>query len=150
MMPHITLLQEATMFRPSSTHPVALGLACVALMLTGPARSRAQVTLPVGAEAQSRILEVSSALVAQQLGVRLSPAQPEELSVGGSLTGTLSDPAKLALLGIADARAGARVTMMRVAEQRLVVEADEIEPVARTRRVTLRLHPDGRLSLPTP
>lgn len=133
---------------PLSAQATALALGCVVITFAAPIRNRAQTQSPVArVETRTAIREVSSAIVAQQLGARLSPSQPGELTVGASLTGSLSDPERLALLGIAEARPGARVTMVRVAEQRLVVEVDEIEPVLRTRRVTLRLQGDGQLSV---
>ena len=139
------------MFGPLSSHATALALGCVVLTLAAPIRNRAQTQSPVArVETRTAIREVSSAIVVQQLGVKLSPSQPGELTTGASLTGSLIDPARLALLGIAEACPGARVTMMRVAEQRLVVEVDEIEPVTRTRRVTLRLLGNGQLSVMAP
>lgn len=139
------------MFGSSSTRAAALRFACMMIMVVAPVRGGAQSAVAARApEARSRSGEVSSALLAKQVGVKLSPAQPEELSVGNSLSGTLADSTKLALFGLANACSGARVTMLRSAEQRLIVEVDEMEPVARTRRVTVRLREDGRLGVLAP
>ena len=72
------------------------------------------------------------------------------LVIGASATGILSDPARLAALGLRDAKAGARVTIMRSARDRVRVEVDEFDPVVRTRRLALHLDADGRVSLATP
>ena len=93
---------------------------------------------------------VATGKVAELLGAKLANAQPDELVIGASATGILSDPARLAALGLRDARAGARVTIMRSARDRIRVEVDEFEPVARTRRLALHIGDDGRLSAATP
>ena len=64
--------------------------------------------------------------------------------IGASATAILSNPTRLAALGLRDARAGARVTIMRSANDRVRVEVDEFEPVVRTRRLVLHLDADGR------
>jgi hypothetical protein len=104
---------------------------------------------PTAAAAQP-IRSVATEKVAEQLGAKLANAQPEELVVGASATGILSDPARLAALGLRDAKAGARVTIMRSARDRVRVEVDEFEPVVRTRRLALHLDADGRLSVGSP
>ncbi len=139
------------MFGLSLPHASTLGVVCAALAVAAPARALAQTNAPaVTSEANARVREVSPASVAQQLGVKVSPGQRDDLAIGSSITGTLSDPSKLSLFGIANACVGARVTMMRRGEQRLFVEVDELEPVARTRHVTLRVAQDGQLSVPVP
>ena len=121
----------------------------IAVVLVVPSLARAQDTTSasaVVAPAQA-IRTVATDRVAEQLGARLANAQPTELSIGASATGILSDPARLAALGLRDAKAGARVTIMRSARDRIRVEVDEFDPVARTRRMTLNLDADGRLSV---
>lgn len=150
MIPLTIIAEEATMFGSSSTNAAALAFACAALLLTAPVLGRPQAGSDPTAEGPLQVHGISSAVVASQLGVKLSPEQPAELAIGGNLTGSLEDATKLTALGVAGARAGARVTVMRVAEERLIVEVDEVDPVARSRRVTLRLHSDGQLSMLTP
>jgi hypothetical protein len=124
-----------------------LGIACVALALMAPSRGSAQDSAAPAARAEKpQPHELSSARIAAQLGTKLSVAQPEELMIGASLTGMLTDPTKLAALGARDARAGARVTITRAAADRVRVEVDEIDPAPRTRKLTLRVDGDGRLS----
>lgn len=125
----------------------SVGAACVALALLAPSRAFAQDSAAAAVREQKpQPREVLSARVAAQLGTKLSEAQPEELMIGASLTGMLTDPAKLAALGARDAHAGARVTITRAAADRLRIEVDEIDPTPRTRKLTLRIDGDGRLS----
>lgn len=126
---------------------MTVGVAWVALALIAPAKGFAQDSAATAVREQKpQLHEVSSARVAAQLGTKLSVAQPEQLVIGASLTGMLTDPAKLAALGARDARAGARVTITRAAADRVRVEVDEIDPAPRTRKLTLRIDGDGRLS----
>lgn len=95
---------------------------------------------PIAAGAQT------SAGIASQLGATLSPEQPGELAVGTSITCMLTDPAKLAALGAPGMHAGARVSVVRTAPERVHVEVDELEPVPLTRRLTLKIDTQGRLT----
>ncbi|HET9683008.1 MAG TPA: hypothetical protein VFP15_02835, partial [Gemmatimonadaceae bacterium] len=95
---------------------------------------------PVAASAQT------SVGIASQLGATLSPGQPEELALGTSITCMLTDPAKLAALGAPGMHAGARVSVMRTASERVRVEVDELDPVPLTRRLTLKIDTQGRLT----
>ena len=116
--------------------------------LASPTLALAQDTARVAAAvAAPRVVETDR--IAEQLGARLANAQPPELVIGMSATGILSEPARLAALGLRDAKAGARVTIMRSGQDRLRVEVDEFDPVARTRRLTLHLDADGRVSAGT-
>ena len=109
---------------------IVFTLACLALTSLHPARAGAQTT----------------AGVASQLGATLSPGQPEELFVGTSITCTLTDPAKLAALGATGLHPGARVSLVRTGMERVRVEVDELEPAPLTKRLTLRIDSQGRLS----
>lgn len=109
---------------------VLLALACVALTTLHPAHAAAQ----------------TSASVASQLGASMSPSQPEEFGVGTSITCLLADPAKLAALGAPGLHAGARVTASRTAGERVRVEVDELEPAPLTKRLTLKIDAQGRLT----
>jgi hypothetical protein len=86
--------------------------------------------------------------VADQLGAKLNPNQRDELSLGVTLNGTLQEPDKLGKLGINGVHKGARVTAMRVAPQKVILEVDELDPVPVTRKATLRINEQGRLSAP--
>ena len=121
----------------------------VALLLGGvafavPARSIAQ-SAPGTVTQQSR--EITSARIAEQLGMKLSPAQSERLDVGTTVNGTLADPARLARFGVTDVHQGARVTVSRVAGDRLRVEIDELDPVPLTRKITFRMDEQGELTV---
>lgn len=109
---------------------VLLALACVALTSIHPAPAAAQ----------------TSASVARQLGATMSPGQPEELAVGTSITCMLADPAKLVAFGASGMHAGARVTVSRTAAERVRVEVDELDPAPLTKRLTLKIDAQGRLT----
>lgn len=98
-----------------------------------------------GVRLQSR--QISTAEIAGQLGAKLAPGQLDELPVGMSITGYLIDPARLVALGAAGLQPGARVTVFRVALDRVRVEVDELDPVPLTTKLTLRLDGQGRLSV---
>jgi hypothetical protein len=84
--------------------------------------------------------------VAEQLGAKVTSNQNEELGIGSSLTGTLVDPAKLVKFGISGMHEGARVSVMRVAPDKLRVEVDEMEPTPQTKKATIRIDDKGRLA----
>lgn len=87
--------------------------------------------------------------VADQLGVTIrAESSGDELALGASFTGSLDDPEKLAAFGIAGMHKGARVSVMRVAPDKIRVEADEIEPAPARAGVTLRVAADGKLLAP--
>jgi hypothetical protein len=124
---------------------VAVAAASIALLAV-PAVAPAQA----GGDVKQQSRQVSTASLAEQLGARLSPSQAEELTIGASITGTLADSARLAALGAPGMHAGARVTIMRVGPDRLRVEVDEIDPVPLTKKLTLRMDGQGRLSVIAP
>jgi hypothetical protein len=126
------------------TGAVGVALALGGAALGAPVRSDAQV-LQAAPTHESR--EVVSARVAEQLGVKLSPSQREQLDVGASLNGTLVDPSRLASFGLADCHPGARVTIARAGPDRLRVEIDELDPVPLTRKITFRIDAKGELSV---
>jgi hypothetical protein len=95
---------------------------------------------------QAHAERVAIADVASQLGVKVSPQQTDELRLGGSVTGSLTDPKKLAALGIGSMHNGARVTFALIAPDKVRVEADEMEPVEARGAVTLRIDAKGVLS----
>ena len=121
---------EANMSSFGRAHTVLLALVCLAMASPYAAPAAAQ----------------TSASVARQLGATMSPSQPEEFTVGTSITCTLVDPAKLAALGVEGMHAGARVTAARTAGERVHVEVDELDPAPLTKRLTLKIDPQGRLT----
>lgn len=124
-----------------------IGLATVSIgaLLWAPRAIRAQSSSP-GVVQQA--MSVQSQSVAEQLGAKLNPQQRDELTMGVTLNASLQEPEKLARLGMSGLHKGARVTAMRVAPQKLIVEVDELDPVPVTRRATLRIDEQGRLSAP--
>lgn len=120
----------------------AAAMATLAIGLALPRGASAQAS----SEAKPQVREVSTAVVAEQLGIKASPSQAEDLVVGASITCVLVDPAKLAGLGATGLHAGARVTFARIASDKLRVEVDEIEPVPLTKKLTLKIDVQGRLS----
>ena len=133
----------------AAAHVVAIAAVLAASSLAAPSLAAAQDSAAAAAAAQP-VRAVATDRVAQQLGAKLANAQPADLVIGASATGILSDPARLAALGLRDAKVGSRVTMMRSARDRVRVEVDEFEPVARTRRLALHLDADGHVSLGAP
>jgi hypothetical protein len=118
------------------------------LIVAPPAALVAQVP-PATVVQQSK--ELTSARIADQLGIKLQLGQVEQLATGGSITGSLVDPAKLAKLGLPALHDGARVTVMRVAPDRLRIEVDELDPVPVTHKATLAIDDAGQLRmLPRP
>lgn len=107
------------------------------------------VGAPRRAVAQSDLAEpdVQVGAVLKQLGAKPATTNfPSELELGRSITAMLVSPDKLADCGIKGMHEGARVTVTRVAPDRIRVEADELEPVAAKGAVTLRVGSDGSLT----
>jgi len=136
----------------SATQVLVRVVSLVATIITfaAPSVASAQDSAIARAVAAPAVSAVATERIAGQLGAKLVNAQPAEMGIGTSATAILGDPARIAALGLRDARSGARVTIMRSARDRVRVEVDEFEPVARTRRMTLHLDADGRLSVTTP
>src|SRR5262245_27554448 len=64
------------------------------------------------------------------LGVKpATSSAPERLELGATITCSLTDPAKIAKFTLRGLHEGARVTVTRVAPDRIRVEADEMEPL---------------------
>lgn len=122
---------------------VAIGVA-IALLSSSPA-----VAQDSGQVRQQSRHTATEAITAQ-LGAKLSPNQPDELLAGMSITASLIDSARIAALGATGLHAGARVTIMRVAPDKLRVEVDEMDPVPLTKKLTLRIDAQGRLTPFTP
>ncbi len=124
-----------------------LGVFIVALAAGSPTHAAGQ-SLAGGAAKPylQQSTEVISARLADQLGVKLAPNQADELAIGASVTSSLVDAGKLASFGVRDVRAGARVTITRIAADRVRLEIDEMDPTPRTTKVTLRIDNEGRLT----
>jgi hypothetical protein len=114
-------------------------LAALALAAPIPRPTRAQVT-PAGSATGA----VSVRRISEALGLKASAASaPEELDLGLTITFSLADPAKLAKYTIRGLHEGARVTVTRIAPDRIRVEADEMEPMPVSGKVTLKINADG-------
>lgn len=90
--------------------------------------------------------ETTISNVSAQLGIKLQSPQSDELRLGVSFTAVLEQPDKIAELGITGMHSGARVTVTRVAADKVRVEADEMEPVSHSATIDLHLGPKGELS----
>jgi hypothetical protein len=112
----------------------ALALATPAL----PRASTAQVT-PQGSTAALQVKTLGDAL-----GIKPATSSgPTTLELGTTITFSLVDPAKLAKHTVRGMHEGARVTVTRIAPDRIRVEADEMEPLPVNGKATLRINPDG-------
>ena len=102
-------------------------------------------TLPRFTSAQAtRQSEVAVKTITDALGLKpATSAAPATLDLGATVTCSLTDPAKLAKHTIRGLHEGARVTVTRVAPDRIRVEADEMEPMPVSGKVTLKVNGDG-------
>ena len=124
---------------------IRLAAVCIGALVWAPRLLGGQTPAP---EVTQQSMTLHARGVAEQLGTRLNPDHRSEIALGVTLNGTLQDPEKLEKYGITGVHKGARVTAMRVAPQKLVVEVDEIEPAPLTRKATLKVDERGRLSVP--
>jgi hypothetical protein len=131
----------------SFTRKVRFGAVCIGALVWAPALAGAQSAQTSNGDVAPQSM-VHMSTVADQLGTKLNPQQREDLALGVTLNGTLQEPEKLERLGINGVHKGARVTAMRVAPQKVIVEVDEIEPAPLIRKATLRISEQGRLSAP--
>lgn len=124
---------------------IGLSTVCIGVRLVAPELAAGQATTT---EVTQQSAAVQMRTVAQQLGTKLSVGQRDELALGVTLNGTLREPEKLERFGITGVHKGARVTAMRIAPQKVIVEVDEIDPAPLSRKATLRIDGQGRLSAP--
>ena len=90
-------------------------------------------------------------MIADQLGLKVLRSPDEQFIPGVQFTGTLQEPEKLAAIGIKGMHVGARVIVACYTPERVLVEADELDPVMHSAKVTLKLNDFGRLAkIPTP
>lgn len=104
---------------------------------------------PVVARAQSQLqgnVDISVKSTIDKLGLKASGTLPDDFELGRSITASLTDPTKIAKYGIVGMHEGARVTLTRVAPDRVRVEADEIEPLPNKSTVTLKVAADGSMT----
>jgi hypothetical protein len=127
-------------------HALGLAAACAGFNLVTPVALRAQSTT----EVKQQSTQFTKTDVAAQLGAKLATSEAEDFSVGGTITATLTDPSRLAALGLTGLHEGARVTAMRISPVKVRVEVDELEPVPLTKKATFKLDERGRLSVATP
>jgi hypothetical protein len=108
----------------------------------------AAVASPVAARAQSQqgTADISVKPTVDKLGLKASGNLPDGLEIGRSFTASLADPTKIAKYGIVGMHEGARVTVTRVAPDRIRVEADEMEPLPNKSAVTLKIAADGSMT----
>lgn len=91
--------------------------------------------------------EVSVTATLAKLGAKAATTNiPSDLELGRSVTASLVSVEKIEQYGIKGMHEGARVTVTRVAPDRIRVEADELEPVSAKSVVTLRIGSDGSLA----
>lgn len=121
--------------------------ACAALCLFVPAASRAQGGGGTQTEVKQQSAAFTTGSIADQLGAKVVD-KTIEFAPGASLTGTVTDPSKLAKFGITGIHEGARITAFRSTPEKVRVEVDEIEPAPLDKKVTLKIDSSGRLSLP--
>jgi hypothetical protein len=91
---------------------------------------------------------VSAKAIAEQLGAKLQPRDDDELRIGMSFTAVLESPEKLTEFGLKGMHAGARVTVARVAPDKIRVEADEMTPVQASAAGTFKVDAKGALVAP--
>ena len=88
---------------------------------------------------------VSAKAIAEQIGAKLQPRDDDELRLGSSFTAVLQEPDKLAEVGVRGMHAGARITIARVAPDKVRIEADEMTPAPASASATLKLDAKGAL-----
>lgn len=118
---------------------VTLFSVCIAALAVSPPAARAQ-------SQQQGNVEISVKSTIDKLGLKPSGNTPDEFELGRSITVSLADPAKIAKYGIVGMHEGARVTLTRVAPDRIRVEADEMEPVPNKSIVTLKVAANGSMT----
>jgi Fe2+ transport system protein FeoA len=101
---------------------------------------------PTEVKQQAAAAPFTHGSIADQLGAKVTADRGSQLTIGGSLTGTLTDPSRIAKLGISGMHEGARVSVFRSAPGKLLVEVDEMEPTPVTKKATLKIDEKGQLS----
>lgn len=92
--------------------------------------------------------EFTAAVVAEQLGITIDADSADvEFGIGSELTGILKEPARLATFGITGMHTGARVTVLRLSYDRVLIEASEPNPPIR-KSIKIRISANGGLVAP--
>lgn len=91
-------------------------------------------------------MAVTIGQIATQLGVKVPSRAEEDFTLGTSFTGSLEDTLKFEEY-ITGMHVGARVTVARIAPDRVYIEADEIDPPQK-KSLRVRMNPDGTLVKP--
>lgn len=97
---------------------------------------------------QPASLAPTIANVAAQLGVKITDRESEEFVMGVQFTGTLTDTLKFTAFGLKGFAIGARVTVARIAQDRVHIEADELDP-PRREFVRVGIDTTGKILPPT-
>ena len=129
-----------------TTHILVLAATCLSFALAAPQATDAQATQNVRQQSS----QVTRNDIAEQLGAKITANQTDDLPIGSSITGSLVEPAKLAKLGISGMHEGARVSVIRIAQDKVRVEVDELEPTPQTKKATLRIDDKSRLVTSAP
>jgi hypothetical protein len=109
----------------------------------------AAFTTPFVGPTRPALIAPTIGSIAAQLGVRVESSRAdEEFTVGVQFSGSLEEPLKLSTFGVTGFAVGARVTVARIAPDRVHIEADEMLPVEHTEKVRVRIDADGRLLKP--
>ena len=85
--------------------------------------------------------------VAAQLGVKIIDRATEEFALGVQFSGSLADTLKLPQFGLKGFHLGSRVTVARIAQDRVHIEADELDP-PRSVYVRVRIDATGKIVAP--
>ena len=85
--------------------------------------------------------------VAAQLGVKIIDRATEEFALGVQFSGSLEDTLKLPQFGLKGFHLGSRVTVARIAQDRVHIEADELDP-PRSVYVRVRIDATGKIVAP--
>ena len=84
--------------------------------------------------------------VAEELGVKLEPKPfDDEFRIGLSVSGTLEHQEKLQRFGLKQMKNGARVTMSRIAVDRVRIDADQFAPDLMSAKTEVKVDETGHL-----
>ena len=95
--------------------------------------------------AHSEIM-MSISVVAEQVGVRLEPKPfDDEFRIGLSISGTLEHHEKLERFGVKGMKNGARVTMSRIAADRVRLDCDQLDAQPSNAKADIKVDESGHL-----
>ena len=96
---------------------------------------------------RAKLLNPTIGNVAAQLGVKIIERSTEEFALGVQFSGSLEDTLKLPQFGLKGFHLGSRVTVARIAQDRVHIEADELDP-PRSVYVRVRIDATGKIAVP--